>query len=149
MEHIVQCKDCGSIYVLNEKICNNCQSINIYVDDVPTYAEVMKETHKEFEEKNKPTYDFLEKNEDEDFIEMLLEFANEVTDMANLCEHEQKIIDDNGFEWKNEEDYPHADVIQCSFNQTVNGGYLGDCYSGYAYVKLPKSGKVFQFEYAT
>lgn len=111
-------------------------------------CEVMNAVCKEFEIINKPTYDFLDENEDFEFVEKLLEFANEVSDLANLYEHEQKIIEDIGFEWQNDTELAHPDVIQCSFNQTVNGGYLGDEYSGYAYVKLPKSGKVFQFQYS-
>lgn len=121
---------------------NNCSN------DIPSLSEVMEAVYKDFELKNKPTYDFLYSNEDADFIVKLLEFANEVSDLANLKEHEQKIIEDDGFEWKNDTEFPHSDFIQCSFNQTVNGGYTGDDYSGYAYVKLPKTGKVFQFEYS-
>ena len=121
---------------------NNCSS------NIPSFDEVMEAVYKDFEVKNKPTYDFLYANEDADFVEKLLEFANEVSELANLKEHEQKIIKDTGFEWKHDVDFSHSDVILCSFNQTVNGGYTGDDYSGYAYVKLPKSGKVFQFEYS-
>ena len=119
-----------------------------YSDDIPSFSEVMEAVDKDFEVKNKPTYDFLYANEDANFVEKLLEFANEVSELANLKEHEQKIIEDTGFEWKNDTEFPHSDVILCSFNQTVNGGYTGDDYSGYAYVKLPKSGKVFQFKYS-
>ena len=117
-------------------------------DDIPSFSEVMEAVYKDFEVKNKPTYDFLYANEDANFVEKLLEFANEVSELANLKEHEQKIIEDTGFEWKNDTEFPHSDIILCSFNQTVNGGYSGDDCSGYAYVKLPKSGKVFQFEYS-
>lgn len=117
-------------------------------DDIPSFSEVMEAVYKDFEVKNKPTYDFLYANEDANFVEKLLEFANEVSELANLKEHEQKIIEDTGFEWKNDTEFPHSDIILCSFNQTVNGGHTGDDYSGYAYVKLPKSGKVFQFEYS-
>lgn len=148
MEHSVQCVVCGSGNVENEKLCLDCKSDDINIDDIPSYSEVMDEIYADFEEKNKPTYEFLAENEDEEFVEKLLEFANEVSEMANLGEHEQKIIDDNGFNWKNDDEYPHSDIVQCAFNQTVNGGYLGDEYSGYAYVKLPRSGKVFQFEYS-
>lgn len=148
MEHIVQCRKCLSNNIKEEKLCLNCGSNDIYIDDIPTLSEVMEQVHNDFEIKNKPTYDFLKQYEDDEFVEKLLEFAEEVSELANLCEHEQKIIEDNDFEWTSDEDYPHEDIIKCSFNQTVNGGYLGDDFSGYCYVKLPNSGKVFQFEYS-
>lgn len=148
MDHVVQCRECGSTNIKDESLCLNCESSDIYVDDIPSLAEVMDEVRVDFASKNKPTYDFLSVNEDDEFVEKLLEFAREASDLAHLEEHEQKIIEDTGFQWQRDENCPHDDVILCSYNQTVNGGYLGDCYAGFVYVKLPKSGKVFQFEYS-
>jgi len=117
-------------------------------DDIPSLEDVMKQVCLDFEKQNKPTYQYLSENEDEEFVKKLIEFAEEVSELTDMKTHKQNIIDDNGFKWKHNEEYIHSDVILCDFNQTVDGGYRGDDFSGFAYVKLPKSGKVFQFEYS-
>jgi len=115
---------------------------------IPSFGDVMKQIYLDFEKQNKPTYQYLSENEDEEFVKKLIEFAEEVSDLADIRTHKQNIVEDEDFEWKHDEEYIHSDVILCDFSQTVNGGYTGDDYSGHAYVKLPKSGKVFQFEYS-
>jgi len=127
---------------------NNIFTYNDKETEFPSLSEVIDQIHKDFEEKNRKTYDFLKKYEEPEFIEKLLDFANEVAELSDLREHEQNIIEDKDFIWRKNEDYPYSDEILCAFNQTVNGGYTGDSFSGYAFVKLPKSGKVFQFEYS-
>jgi len=114
----------------------------------PSLSEVMDKIRKDFEEKNRKTYELLKKYEEPEFIEKLLDFANEVSDLSDLREQEVNIIEDEDFIWRKDDDYPHSNEILCAFNQTVNGGYTGDSFSGFAFVKLPKSGKVFQFEYS-
>lgn len=143
-DRIVVCKKCSSKDIKNEKQCNNCGSEDIFIEEVDSFSTVMDNMIADFKEKNKPVYEFLEKNETTSFVKKLLDYANEESELIPLNQQELKIVDTCNY--RIQKNYSNTG-LNVAINWTQSGE-SADSYAGEIYVKLPASKKFFVFSYA-
>jgi len=104
--------------------------------------EDMEEYRKEQEEEERKDNEVIEEAKKlfskEQWEEVETEIANDGY-TSNFC------FVDKCFEKEKSDDYKLIDLF---IDQTVNGGYLGDEYAGYIYVKIPNQNRYLKWGYA-